>query len=174
MSIIIRTRRLHLRKVESADLAALSRIYADPDCMQFYPSTRSPSQTLAWFQELAFDSYSRHGFGLWAVVDSVSEEVIGDCGITLQKTPAGLEPEIGYHLWRGFWGKGLATEAAIACRDYAFHNLGLPRVVSITTPENIPSQRVAERVHDRKEIYQKRLGESEIIVDRYLYISEKR
>ncbi|TRA83558.1 N-acetyltransferase [Agrobacterium salinitolerans] len=107
-------------------------------------------------------------------MDTSSEEVIGDCGITLQETPAGPEPEIGYHLRRDFWGNGFATEAAIACRDYAFQSLGLPRVVSITSPENTPSQKVAQRVHDRKEVYRKQLGESGVFVDRYLYISEKR
>ncbi|MDQ4404959.1 MULTISPECIES: GNAT family N-acetyltransferase [unclassified Rhizobium] len=73
--------------------------------------------------------------------------------------------------WREFWGQGFAAEAAIACRDYAFQNLGLRRVVSITSSDNIPSQKVAQRVHDRKEIYQKRLRGT--LVDRYLYISEK-
>lgn len=174
MSIVIKTERLHLRKVEDADFVSLGRIYADQECMRFYPGTKSPSEIKEWFQRLAFDSYARHGFGLWAVVDRVSGEVIGDCGITLQETPAGLEPEIGYHLWREYWGMGLATEAAMACRDYAFHTLGLRRVVSITSPENTPSQKVAERVHDRLEIYQKRHGESGSVVSRHLYISENR
>lgn len=172
MSIVMKTERLHLREVEGADLVSLGRIYADPECMRFYPATKSPSEIGEWFQKLAFDSCTQHGFGLWAVVDTVSGEVIGDCGITLQETPAGLEPEIGYHLWRKYWGMGLATEAAIACRDYAFQTLGLRRVVSITSPENIPSQKVAERVHDRREIYQKRRGESGNVVSRHLYISE--
>ncbi|KJF74624.1 GNAT family N-acetyltransferase [Agrobacterium arsenijevicii] len=174
MSIVTKTERLHLRKIEDADFVSLGRIYADPKCMQFYPGTKSPSEISAWFQKLAFDSYAQHGFGLWAVVDAVSGEVIGDCGITLQATPAGLEPEIGYHLWREYWGMGLATEAATACRDYAFRTLGLRRVVSITSSENIPSQKVAERVHDRLEIYQKRSGESGNLVGRHLYISENR
>lgn len=142
--------------------------------MQFYPNTKTVTETNAWFQELAFDSYRVLGFGLWAVIDRFSGQLIGDCGITRQQTPAGMEPEIGYHLWREFWGKGLATEAAIACRDYAFKTLGLRRVVSITSPENIPSQRVAQRVHDRKEVYQKRLASSGILVDRFLYISQDR
>lgn len=174
MSIVIKTERLHLRKVEDADFVSLGRIYADQECMRFYPGAKSASEIREWFQRLAFDSYAQHGFGLWAVVDRVSGEVIGDCGITLQHTPAGLEPEIGYHLWREYWGMGLATEAAIACRDYAFHALGLRRVVSITSPENIPSQKVAERVHDRLEIYQKQREGSGSIVSRHLYISENR
>lgn len=172
MSTIIRTNRLLLREVEEKDLAVLSKIYADQECMQFYPSIKSPAETRAWFQELSFDSYLEHGFGLWAAVDLWSGEVIGDCGITLQETPEGSEPEIGYHLWRDFWGRGFATEAAIACRGYALNNLGFDRVVSITTTENVPSQKVAEKVHDRMEVYQKRLRSSGRIVDRYLYVSQ--
>lgn len=174
LSILVKTERLCLRRIEETDLVSLGRIYADPECMRFYPGTKSPSEIRTWFQKLAFDSYDRHGFGLWCVIDASSGEVIGDCGITLQETPAGPESEIGYHLWRDFWGNGFATEAAIACRDYAFQSLGLPRVVSITSPENIPSQKVAQRVHDRKEVYRKQLAESDVFVDRYLYISDKR
>lgn len=172
MSIIIKTNRLVLREIEENDLAALSKIYADPDCMQFYPGTKSLAEVRTWFQELSFNSYLRYGFGLWAVVDQFSGQIMGDCGITMQETPEGSEPEIGYHLWRDFWGKGFATEAAIACRSHALITLGLGRVVSITSPENIPSQKVAEKVHDRMEVYQKRLQSSGLIVDRYLYISQ--
>ncbi|WP_375021535.1 GNAT family N-acetyltransferase [Agrobacterium sp. CR_3] len=174
LSILVKTERLCLRRIGETDLVSLSRIYADPECMRFYSGTKSPPEIRTWFQKLAFDSYDRHGFGLWAVINASSGEVIGDCGITLQETPEGPELEIGYHLWRDFWGNGFATEAAIACRDYAFHSLGLSRVVSITSPENIPSQKVAQRVHDRKEVYRKQLANSDVFVDRYLYISEKR
>ncbi|NWJ25969.1 GNAT family N-acetyltransferase [Rhizobium sp. RM] len=174
MAVILSTDRLYLREIDDSDLVSLADIYADDECMKFYPGTKTVAETKAWFQKLAFESYRADGFGLWAVVDRLTGQVIGDCGITRQQTPAGMEPEIGYHLWREFWGKGLATEAATACRDYALETLGLNRVVSITTPENIASQRVAQRVHDRKEIYQKRSGDSGILVDRFLYISDKR
>jgi RimJ/RimL family protein N-acetyltransferase len=172
VSIIMKTYRLLLREIEEQDLAALSKIYADSECMQFYPRTKTSAEIRTWFQRLSFNSYLKHGFGLWAVVDPSSGQVMGDCGITLQETPEGSEPEIGYHLWRDFWGKGFATEAAKACRSYGLITLGLSRVVSITSSENIPSQRVAEKVHDRMEVYQKRLQSSGTIVNRYLYISQ--
>ena len=149
MSIIIKTSRLLLREVEENDLATLSKIYADAECMQFYSQTKSSAEVRAWFQELSFNSYLRNGFGLWAVVDQFSGQIMGDCGITMQETHERSEPEIGYHLWRDFWGKGFATEAAKACRNHALLSLGLGRVVSITSPENVPSQKVAEKVHDR-------------------------
>jgi [ribosomal protein S5]-alanine N-acetyltransferase len=55
-------------------------------------------------------------------------------------------PEVGYLLARGFWGQGLATEAARACRDHALRTLGHPLVISLIRPENVPSCRVAERL----------------------------
>lgn len=174
MSIILKTHRLYLREINEADLVLLAEIYADELCMQFYPATKTITETAIWFKGLAFDSYKLNGFGLWAVVDSSTGQLVGDCGITLQQTPEGKEPEIGYHIRPEFWGQGLATEAALGCREYAFKTLGMGRVVSITSPENIPSQRVAQRVHDRKEIYQKRLSSNGPVVQRYLYISENK
>lgn len=173
MKTIMSTERLLLREIGRDDVSALSRIYSDEQCMRYYPSTKSRSEIDAWFEKLAFQSYAQNGFGLWAIVDRVSNEVLGDCGITLQDTPAGAEPEIGYHLWRDFWGKGFASEAALACRDFALGPLGFERVVSITTPENIPSQAVARRVHDKLEIYQKWLARTNSWVERHLYISER-
>lgn len=172
MQTIMSTERLSLREIVPGDIPALSRIYMDQDCMRYYPGTKSPSEIAAWFEKLAFQSYAQHGFGLWAMVDRSSDAVIGDCGITLQETPKGMEPEIGYHVWRDLWGKGFASEAALACRNHALGPLGLRRVVSITSPENIPSQIVAQRVHDRLETYQKWLTRTNSWVERYLYISE--
>jgi RimJ/RimL family protein N-acetyltransferase len=55
------------------------------------------------------------------------------------------EVELGYRLIRSRWGKGLATEAAIATVHYAFEVLKLPRLISIIEPENHRSIRVAEK-----------------------------
>lgn len=72
-------------------------------------------------------------------------ELIGDCGIIRQEVEDELLYEIGYHLRRDFWGQGLATEAAIACRDWAFAHLKTNRIISLIRPENLSSQGVAER-----------------------------
>jgi RimJ/RimL family protein N-acetyltransferase len=71
--------------------------------------------------------------------------MIGDCGITRQQVNGESLYEIGYHLRRNLWGQGLATEAAIACRGWGFANLSVDRLISLIRPENVPSQRVAER-----------------------------
>ena len=95
MSEIIATQRLRLREIVADDLPVLQQIFGDEACMRHYPAVKTLEETTAWFQNLAFDSYARHGFGLWAVVDKTSGALIGDCGITLQRTSAGIEPEIG-------------------------------------------------------------------------------
>jgi RimJ/RimL family protein N-acetyltransferase len=172
MREILSTPRLLLREITPADLPGLHRIYSDRVCMQFYPGPKSYPETQAWFQELAFDSYTRHWFGLWAVVSRDTGDLMGDCGLTLQSTPVGEEPEVGYHLWREYWHQGLATEAARACVRFGIETLRLPRVVSITSPENLPSQRVAEKVHQRREVFTKVSRGTGQEVSRYLYITD--
>jgi ribosomal-protein-alanine N-acetyltransferase len=75
-----------------------------------------------------------------------NQELIGDCGLIVQQVEGDSLYEIGYHLRRDFWGRGFATEAAIACRNWAFAHLKTDRLISLIRPENLPSIRVAERV----------------------------
>lgn len=60
--------------------------------------------------------------------------------------PRPEEVEVGYLLDQAFWGKGLATEAAQACLKYGFTNFDVESIVAIVHPENIASQRVAEKI----------------------------
>ena len=74
-----------------------------------------------------------------------SGEIIGQCGITLQDVNGEWVPEVGYLFERAYWHQGFATEAAIACKEYAFSVLGLDTVYSIIRDNNIASQNVAKR-----------------------------
>jgi RimJ/RimL family protein N-acetyltransferase len=56
------------------------------------------------------------------------------------------ELEVGYHIRATLQGRGLATEAAAACRDYARDVLKVDRLIAIIDPQNRPSQRVAEKL----------------------------
>src|SRR5258705_11341609 len=67
--------------------------------------------------------------------------VIADCGLTRQNVNAVDEIEIGYHVRHDLWGRGLAPEAAGACRGYGFERLGAERLISLIRPENWPSRR---------------------------------
>lgn len=72
--------------------------------------------------------------------------------LLLKPIPAsGPEPvpsgdiEIGWHLHPRFWGRGYASEAGAAVLARAF-SAGLPRVVAVTNPANMASQRVCVKV----------------------------
>ncbi|MCB1041733.1 MAG: GNAT family N-acetyltransferase [Acidobacteria bacterium] len=88
-------------------------------------------------------SYQKYGFGLWLVVDRVSNERLGMCGLLKRDT---LEhPDLGYAFLESAWGKGYALEAAKASLTYGFKNLNIPMIVAITQPDNEASIRVLER-----------------------------
>ena len=89
--------------------------------------------------------WTEHGFGLLAVEDRESGRLIGRAGPQLHRLwPS--DPELGWGLDPGCWGRGLATEAGRACLEWAFGDLGVRRLVSITTPENAASRRVMEKL----------------------------
>jgi len=143
--MILQTQRLRLREFTALDADALESILSDPETMRYYPAPYDRAGVEQWIERNR-KRYREDGVGLWALELIGTEELIGDCGIVLQQVEGEALYEIGYHLRRDFWGRGLATEAAVACRDWAFAHLEAERLISLIRPENLPSRRVAERV----------------------------
>jgi len=142
--MILETERLTLRQLEETDFDALAAILQDPKVMYAYEHGFSVEEVRQWLdRQLA--RYAKYGFGLWAVIEKASGELIGQCGITMQDWNGREVPEIGYHLRRDKWHQGFAIEAAKACKEYAFTNLGFQEVYSIIRENNLPSQHVALR-----------------------------
>jgi RimJ/RimL family protein N-acetyltransferase len=142
---ILQTPRLVLREFTPGDADALAQVLSDPETMRYYPAPYDRAGIEQWIERNR-RRYHDDDVGLWAMELKETHELIGDCGIILQQVDGERLYEIGYHLRRDFWGQGLATEAAAACRDWAFGNLKTTRVISLIRPENQPSRRVAERV----------------------------
>ncbi|MDM4761420.1 GNAT family N-acetyltransferase [Galbitalea sp. SE-J8] len=88
--------------------------------------------------------------GVWLAVDTASGERLGTLLLKdipasgTDRAPSG-DTEIGWHLHPDAWGRGIATEGARAVLARAFAG-GLDRVVAVTHPDNLASQRVAERI----------------------------
>lgn len=141
---MIETERLSLRQLTMDDLDPLYRILSDPESMRHYPAPFTREKAVQWI-EWNLENYAAHGFGLWAVMHKAGNRFLGDCGITMQHIDGEMVPEIGYHIDRAHTGHGYATEAARACRDYAFDVLGMETVYSYMKETNLPSQRVAEK-----------------------------
>ena len=75
-----------------------------------------------------------------------THQLLGFCGLIQQTVDGEDFIELGYRLDQPFWGKGIATEAASAVKEYAFNELGMPTLISIIHHENILSKRVAQKV----------------------------
>ena len=142
--MILETERLVLRKLEQSDFREACKLLQDPEVMYAYEGAFSDQEVQVWLDKM-FRRYENDGFALWAVVEKGSGELIGQCGITYQEYNGGWVPEVGYLFRKEFWHKGFATEAAIACKEYAFQVLDFDDVYSIIRDSNVASQNVARR-----------------------------
>jgi RimJ/RimL family protein N-acetyltransferase len=145
------TERLIIREMRRSDVESLHRLFSDPLFMRFWP-VFDRRRTEHWVEE-SLRNYAQYRFGLWALTLRGSDEAIGDCGLGLinglegtDATEIGGQIQIGWHVRRDLWGQGLATEAARACRDYAFDHLDLSALSALIQPENTASRRVAEKI----------------------------
>ena len=141
---ILETERLYLRKMSQNDFNDLCKILQDRDVMYAYEHAFSDEEVQEWLDR-QLKRYEDYGFGLWLVVLKDTGEVIGQCGITMQKVNENDVHEIGYLFQKKFWHKGYAIEAAKACKKYAFEKLKVDEIYSIIRDNNFSSQKVAER-----------------------------
>jgi RimJ/RimL family protein N-acetyltransferase len=144
----IRTDRLLLRRWCEGDLDAYARLCADPEVMRYIGGGATLTRDESEAQVSGFERHWEElGFGLWAAEERASGRLIGFVGLArLDDWVRGShETEVGWRLERTFWGRGLATEGALASLRYGFKELGLERIISIIQPENVASRRVAEK-----------------------------
>lgn len=144
MKKLIETDRLYLREMQQSDYTALAKILQDEETMYAYEHAFDDAETQAWLDN-QIKRYQTYGFGLWAVILKETNEMIGQCGLTMQSWGERQVLEIGYLFQRSYWHQGYATEAAIACKEYAFEKLGAEEVFSIIRDTNLASQNVAKR-----------------------------
>lgn len=142
--MILETERLYLRELEESDFQALCRTLQDEKAMYAYEGAFSDEEVREWLHRQIV-RYQKWNFGLWAVILKETGELIGQCGLTMQPWKDGEVLEIGYLFERAHWHRGYATEAAMACKKYAFEVLGAEEVCSIIRDSNLASQRVALR-----------------------------
>lgn len=142
--MIIETGRLYLREMNQDDFGALCKILQDKEVMYAYEHGFDDCEAQEWLDR-QIKRYQDDGFGLWAVILKDTQEMIGQCGLTLQDFEGQHVVEVGYLFQKTFWHQGYATEAAMACQEYAFKNLAVTEVFSIIRDNNIASQNVAIR-----------------------------
>ncbi|HRG23257.1 MAG TPA: GNAT family N-acetyltransferase [Chitinophagaceae bacterium] len=144
MHVIIETERLILRRFESGEGQLIYTLNEDPEVTRY---TGDPVRDLAHANEVLdqviLPQYALYNHGRWAVHTKPGMEFIGWCG--LKYRPERDEVDLGYRFIKTAWGKGYASEAAMASINYGFEKLGLRRIVGRAMPGNIASLKVLEK-----------------------------
>ena len=89
--LILETPRLELREMNLADMAALSSMLQDERVMYAYNGAFDDEETRAWMEK-QLRRYREFGFGLWGMFLKDTDEMIGQCGITMQEYRAAQVP----------------------------------------------------------------------------------
>lgn len=170
--MILETERLYMREMTQEDFPALCRIMQDEEVMYAYEGAFNDEEVQGWLDRQLM-RYQKLGFGLWAAVLKESNEMIGQCGLTMQPWKDEEVLEIGYLFQRAFWHKGYATEAARGCKKYAFEILKAKEVCSIIRDTNTASQKVALRNDmEKRDSWVKHFRGIDMPHDRYVVVSK--
>ena len=159
------TDRLILREFVPDDWPAVLAYQRDPRYLQFYPWTDRTEAEARDFVQMFLDQQAerpRRKFQ-FTITFPDDGQVIGNCGIR-RKPESDWEADIGYELAPEYWGRGYATEAALAIINFGFRELKLHRISSWCIADNAASVRVLERVGLRVE---GRLRENEYFKGRW-------
>jgi RimJ/RimL family protein N-acetyltransferase len=156
------TDRLCLRMPTSQDAEDLYELFADAEVMRgLGKEPVSAVEEVRAMIEGMIGGWRTDGLGAFILETAATDrQVVGQAGLmifdTRDWTPstwttAGshAQPELGWALTRTHWGHGYATEAAAAIRNWAYERPKIDRLVSLISPDNIRSQRVAERLGAR-------------------------
>jgi RimJ/RimL family protein N-acetyltransferase len=153
------TDRLCLRPPTPHDAEALYELFADEEVMGGL--NREPVSAVEDARALIEDGmcgWRIDGLGPFILqTTGTDRRVVGQAGLmifdtrdwtpsTRAQAQSHAQPELGWALVRAHWGHGYATEAAAAIRDWAREARSISRLVSLISPENVRSQRVAERL----------------------------
>jgi ribosomal-protein-alanine N-acetyltransferase len=138
---MIVTARLQGTPLTESDLSQLVALHGEQRILSaFGAEPGTADETLAFLvRKLAH--WREHGFGIWMFRDA-DGTFVGRCGIHRWRG----EVELGYIVRSECWGRGLATEMAIAVAEHAFTALGLRELVAFTRTTNTASRRVMEKV----------------------------
>jgi RimJ/RimL family protein N-acetyltransferase len=141
---LVETERLFLRSFSMEDLGDLVDILSKPEVTRYLAGDGTPSrQHVERLLERIKAHWDQWGYGWWAVCLKDAPKVIGWCGLGYLEESG--ETEVLYMLDTPFWGKGIATEAARASLRYGFEKTDLQRIIALSFPENIASQRVMQK-----------------------------
>lgn len=142
MKRIIESERLFLREFNVSDSENLYRLNSDPEVIQYTGDVKFNSIKEAEIFIKNYEEYNKYGYGRWAVCLKSNEKFIGWCGLKFNEENL---VDLGFRLFKIFWNRGFATEAAQACIDYGFSEIGLEKIIGRSLKSNLASIKVLQK-----------------------------
>ena len=142
----LETERLRLRLFTHDDVQVMFELGSDPEIIKYAEPepVKDLQEAQQRLEEGPLYDYEKYGYGRFAVELKETGEVIGFCGI--KYLPEIDLPEVGYRYLTEYWGRGIGTEAAQACVEFARDDLNIRKLVALIMPGNTGSMRVAEKL----------------------------
>ena len=150
---ILETNRLILRELTRKDINALHRFYSDTNVMKFLSGRAYTYKETEEVLELHLLDYEKYGFGLWAAILKINQQIIGRCGLEPTETEDGIVGDIAWLFAEAYWGQGLGTECGTALIAYGFEKLRLSRIIATAHPDNVASIRIMQKIGMKYERY---------------------
>ena len=150
MKIFAETERLILRELVPADDAGMFELDSDPE-VHLYLGNKPVTSIEQSREAIAFIrlQYIENGIGRWAVIEKATGDFIGWSGLKLLTTEVNhhiLFYDIGYRLIKRYWGKGYATESALAALSYGFNELKLTEIYGMADVDNLGSNNILKKI----------------------------
>lgn len=170
MGVTLETDRLLLRPINAdTDFGPWAQMMGDPQTVAHLWDNRVLTPAQAWVNMVMnMGHWQARGYGFFSVVLKATGEWVGRVG---PYYPQGWpEPEIGWAVHPAHVRNGYASEAAKACLDYVFHDLGWDCVAHVIVPGNVASIGVAEKIGSR---FIREMTDAETGRTRLIYGQEK-
>ncbi len=144
--IITVTERLIIRHLELFDAPHIVPLFNSEESLRFIGNKKihSLEDARTYLKNGPLAMYAARGFGLYAVTSREDGAFLGISGLIQRDTLKDVD--VGYGFLPEAYGRGFASEAAVAMVDHARSDIGLKRLVAITKRENIGSVKVLEKI----------------------------
>jgi [ribosomal protein S5]-alanine N-acetyltransferase len=143
MRKVYETERLILKVFESEDVNEVKTFWSDREVMEFCSGV-VPDEILPKVVSSYNKCHEEKGLSVYGVVEKESGKVIGAAGFNVKDTIEKVE--LIYHFAKASWGKGFATEAAIACLNIARENGKVKTIYASADPQNMDSLKILEKI----------------------------
>ncbi len=162
MKIFVETNRFLLRELLEDDVEGMYALDSDPEVHQFLGNSpiQSKDEALAIIKNIRWQ-YEAKGIGRWAIIDKETNDFVGWTGLKYEEK---LREDfsyydLGYRLRKEYWGKGIATETALASLEYGFNEMNLDEIGAAADVKHAASNKILQKIGLR-------------LVDTFVYDSE--